>query len=378
MRRAHTPGGDWLGAGSVVAQARAMDASSAPLLVTDDELLLADLVRLSAAAGVAPEIARSSAAALRAWSSAPLVLVGADRAADLARCRPPRRSRVHVVGRGPLPDVLFRDALGVGAESVAGLPTSETWLVEALTDVGDGGGSSGVTVGVVGGAGGVGATVFAAALGQVLAESGSTLVVDADALGAGIDRVLGLEHLDGIRWDALMQASGRLSARSLREALPRRDGLSVLTWPVDRPPTLQAFAVREALSAGRRGFATVVVDVPRHPDPVVDEVLARCDHVLLVSTLTVPAVTAAARVARRLPSGPVTGLVLRGGAAGVAPHEVSRLLQLPVVATMGDQRRLDEAVDLGVGPLRSGRGTLARAARQAAAAVLGAGRPVAA
>ena len=326
-----------------------MNDAAAPLLVTDDDLLLADLVRLAAAAGVAPEVARSSAAALRGWTSAPLVLVGADRASDLAQCRPPRRARVHVVGRGPLPDLLFRDALAVGAESVAGLPASESWLVGVLTDVGDGAGVSGTTVGVVGGAGGAGATVFAAALAQVCAASGSTLVVDADVLGAGIDRVLGLEHLDGIRWDALMQASGRLSARSLREALPRRGGLSVLTWPVDR-----------------------------HPDPVVEELLARCDHVLLVSTLTVPAVAAAARVARRLPSGPVTGLVLRGGPSGVAPHEVSRLLDLPVVATMTVQRGLDEAVNLGIGPLRSRRGTLARAARRAAATVLGRDRAAAA
>jgi len=341
-----------------------------PLLVTDDDLLLADLVRLAAAAGVTPEVARSSADALRSWVAAPVVLVGADRAGDLARCRPPRRSRVHVVGRGPLADDLFRHALGVGAESVAGLPASESWLVELLTDVGDGGAAGGVTIGVVGGAGGVGATVFAAALAQVCAARGTTLVVDADVLGAGIDRVLGLEHVDGIRWDSLMHASGRLSARSLREALPRRDRLAVLTWPVDRTPTLQAFAVREALSAGRRGFATVVVDVPRHHDPVVDEVLMRCDRVLLVSTLTVPAVTAAARVARRLPHGPGTGLVLRGGSAGVAPHEVERLLGLPVVATMGEQRGLDEAISLGVGPLRSRRGTLARAAREAAASIL--------
>jgi len=84
----------------------------------------------------------------------------------------------------------------------------------------------------------------------------------------------------------------------------------------------------------------------------------------------VPAVTAAARVARRLPSRPGAGLVLRGGAAGVAPREVERLLDLPVVATMGDQRGLDEAISLGVGPLRSGRGTLARAARRAAGALL--------
>jgi secretion/DNA translocation related CpaE-like protein len=211
--------------------------------------------------------------------------------------------------------------------------------------------------------------VFAAALAQVCASHGSTLVVDADPLGAGIDRVLGLESVDGVRWDALMQATGRLSARSLREALPRRDRLSVLTWPVDRTPSLQAFSMREALSAGQRGFATVVVDVPRHPDPVVDEVLARCDHVLLVSTLTVPAVAAASRVARRLPSD--AGLVLRGGATGVAPRDVARLLDRQVVATMSDQRGLDEAINLGVGPLRSGRGTLARAARQAQVELLG-------
>jgi secretion/DNA translocation related CpaE-like protein len=232
-------------------------------------------------------------------------------------------------------------------------------------------------VGVVGGAGGVGATVFAAALAQVCARDGTTLLVDADALGAGVDRVLGLEDADGIRWDALMHATGRLSARSLREALPRRDDLSVLTWPLDRPGTLETCAVREALSAGRRGFGTVVVDVPRHPGPVVDEVLARCDQVFVVSTLTVPAVSAAARVVRRLPSAVSAGLVLRGGAAGVAPREVASILGLPVAVTMGDQRGLDEAVNLGVGPLRSGRGPLARAARQAAGVLAGQARAVA-
>lgn len=342
----------------------------APLVVTDDDQLLADLVRLAAAAGVAPEVARASGDALRSWSAAPVVVVGADRAVDLARSRPPRRARVHVVGHGHLPDEVFRHALAIGAESVAGLPTSESWLIELLTDVGDGGGAAGVTVGVVGGAGGVGASVFAAALAQVCAAEHPALLVDADPLGAGIDRVLGLEDADGIRWDALMRATGRLSARSLREALPRRGRLSVLAWPTDRTTTLQAFAVREALSAGQRGFDTIVVDVPRHPGAVVDEVLARCDHVLLVTRLTVPAVSAAARVARRLPVGPGAGLVLRGGSAGVAPPEAGRLLGLPVVATMADQRGLDEAISLGIGPLRSRRGALARAARQAAAVVV--------
>ena len=337
---------------------------TAPLLVSADPLLVADVHRLCAAAGVVPEVVRDPAHAIRLWASAPVVLVGSDVATALAAASPPRRQRVHVLGRSPVGDTMFRDALGVGAETVAGLPASETWLVELLTDVGDGGAAPGVTIGVIGGSGGAGATVFAAAMAQMASDSGRTLLVDADPIGAGVDRVLGLENSDGIRWDSMLQTTGRLSSRSLREALPRTGQLSVLTWPTDRPASLQAFAMREVLSAGRRGFDAVVVDLPRHRDAVVDETISRCDHVVLVSTLTVPGVTAAARVAHRLPeTTPTRHLVTRGNRAGVAPEAVSRLLRIPLVATMGDQRGLDEAINLGAGPARSRRGTLARAAR---------------
>ncbi len=351
---------------------------SAPLLVSADPLLVADVQRLSAAAGVVPEVVRDPGQALRWWSAAPLVLVGPDCAAALAEASPPRRPRVFVLGRTPVGDALFRDALGVGAETVAGLPESETWLVELLTDVGDGGAAPGVTIGVIGGAGGAGATVFAAALAQTASATGPTLLVDADPIGAGIDRVLGLEADDGIRWDSMLQTTGRLSSRSLREALPRQGRLSVLTWPPDRPASLQAFAMREVLSAGRRGFEAVVVDLPRHRDAVIEEAITRCDHVVLVSTLTVPAVTSAARVAHRLPEvSPERHLVTRGTRAGVTPEAVSRLLRMPLLAAMSDQRGLDEAIDLGAGPARSRRGALARAARTAADSLL-AGRSTAA
>jgi secretion/DNA translocation related CpaE-like protein len=344
---------------------------AAPLLVSADPLLVADVQRLCAAAGVVPEVVRDAALVMRRWTSASVVLVGEDCAAALAASSPPRRQRVHVLARSPVGDGLFRDALGVGAETVAGLPASETWLVELLTDVGDGGAAPGVTIGVIGGSGGAGATVFAAALAQMATVTGRTLLVDADPIGAGIDRVLGLESSDGIRWDSMLQTTGRLSSRSLREALPRSGQLSVLTWPTDRPASLQAFAMREVLSAGRRGFDAVVVDLPRHRDAVVDETISRCDHVVLVSTLTVPGVSAAARVAHRLPEPtPARHLVTRGNRAGVSPESVSRLLRIPLLAAMGDQRGLDEAINLGAGPGRSRRGTLARAARSAAASLL--------
>ena len=300
-----------------------------------------------------------------------VVLVGADSAGVLATASPPRRPRVFVLGRSPVRDGLFREALGVGAETVAGLPESETWLVELLTDVGDGAAAPGVTIGVLGGAGGAGATVFAAAMAQTAAQAAPTLLVDADPIGAGIDRVLGLEADDGIRWDSMLQTTGRLSSRSLREALPRAGRLSVLTWPTDRPASLQAFAMREVLSAGRRGFEVVVIDLPRHHDPVVEETITRCDHVVLVSTLTVPGVTSAARVAGRLPEfAPARHLVTRGSRAGVTPESVSRLLRVPLLAAMSDQRGLDEAINLGAGPARSSRGALARAARSCVSVLL--------
>ena len=337
---------------------------SAPVLVSSDPLLLDDLHRLCAAAGVVPEVVVDPAEVLKRWASAPVVLVGADRVGTMATCAPPRRPRVHVLGRSPVADDLFRDALAVGAESVAALPASETWLVELLTDVGDGPADPGVTIGVIGGSGGAGATVYAAALAQASSAVGSTLLVDADPLGAGIDRVLGLETRDGIRWDSMLQTTGRLSSRSLREALPRSGQLSVLTWPTDRPASLQAFAMREVLSAGRRGFGAVVVDLPRHRDAVVEEAISRCDHVVLVSTTTVPGVSSAARVAARLPAyTPARHLVTRGNRSGADPESVSRLLGVPLLTAMSDQRGLDEAIDLGAGPARSRRGALARAAR---------------
>ena len=72
-------------------QHRRMD-STAPLLVSADPLLVADVQRLAAAAGVVPRVVGRPDQALRDWSAAPVVLVGADRADALAATCPPRRT----------------------------------------------------------------------------------------------------------------------------------------------------------------------------------------------------------------------------------------------------------------------------------------------
>lgn len=335
---------------------------TAPLIITRDDSLLDELLRLAAAAGVTPEVAPDAGAALGAWGGAPLVLLGADLADEVARIAPARRGGVHVVAWGTVPDQLFRTALAIGAENVAELPKSDAWVVETLTDLGDTGRARGLTVGVVGGSGGAGATTFACALGQTAARSGQAVVIDADPLGPGIDRVLGLETCEGVRWDALCQTTGRLSARSLREALPRRHGLGALTWYAGTPGSLQAFALREALSAAQRGHDIVVLDLPRASDPLVDEIVARCDRLLVVTVPTVAGVASAGRLCARFPDPSALRLVVRGG--GVDPEAIARATGVPVAARMPDQRGLAEAIDLGLGPVRSRRGPLGRASEQ--------------
>lgn len=331
------------------------------LVVTADESLLAELLPLAAAADVTPTVARDAVSALRTWSRAPAVLVGADLAAELAVLTPESRPSCFVVTRDHAPHELFRTTLRLGAEQVIELPGSSRWLVELLADLTERLPGRARVIGVIGGTGGAGATTLACALGQWAARSAPAVVIDCDPQGPGLDRMLGVERSEGFRWDALCQTTGRLSARALREALPRRGSLGVLSWYVDgRVQSLQAFAVREALSAARRGHAVVVVDLPRSPDPLIDEVAARCDDLLVATVTSVVGVAGAARMRARFADHPGAAVVLRGEAFGA--EEVQRTVRMPVRAQMRDQRGLAEAVDLGLGPLRSARGPLARAA----------------
>jgi secretion/DNA translocation related CpaE-like protein len=172
--------------------------------------------------------------------------------------------------------------------------------------------------------------------------------------------MLGLERTPGFRWDALCQTTGRLSARALREALPRSGSLGVLSWYAgSAAPSLQACAVREALSAARRGHDTAAVDLPRTAGGLIDELAARCDQLVLVVAGSVLGISSAARMSERFVGHPALGVVVRGEAVSAA--DVTAVVRLPVLAQMRDQPRLDEALDLGLGPLRSRRGPLARA-----------------
>ncbi|RYU14579.1 septum site-determining protein Ssd [Nocardioides iriomotensis] len=341
------------------------------LLATRDDALLGDLLRLAAAAGVTLDVAPDPASALRSWSSAALVLVGPDAAAELAPHQPVRHDDVHVVGTGPLPDRVFRDAVAVGARDVVELPAAEPWLVELLGDVADGSSATALTIGVLPGSGGAGASTFAAALGQVAARGAPAVLVDLDPWGPGLGRLLGYDEIDGVRWDGLLAAHGRLGSRALRDALPARDGLALLGFGggfVEQPDDA---VVREVLAAAQRSADVLVLDLPRtavgQDGSVAGTALSRCDAVVLLAHATVSGVASAARVASRLGTGQrVGGVVVRTSAGAVDPVRVAGALDLPLLADYPTRRRVVEHVDLGLGPVpggRSSRGPLATAAR---------------
>lgn len=338
-----------------------------PLLVTADDLLLDDVLRLAAAAGTPLDVAHDAGTALRSWQAAAAVLVGADLVDAVGRTGPPRRDRVIVVARGQIDDAVFRAAMPTGAQRAVELPAGDAWLVEMLTDLADEPTGLAHTIGVVPGSGGVGATTFACALAATASDAGRTLLVDVDPLGPGVDRVVGMEDTPGVRWEAMLASSGRLGSRALREALPRRGELALVTWATGEAAALDSATVREVLTAGQRGHATVVVDLPRSMDEVGAEVALRCDRILVVAATSVPAVASAGRVVAGLRKlGRRLELVTRGG-SGVRSEQASKALGLPLLAHLHDQRRLGEDIDLGVGPVRSRRGPLARAARAALA-----------
>ncbi|MFH8407887.1 septum site-determining protein Ssd [Streptomyces sp. NPDC018019] len=338
-----------------------------PLIVTEDDDLLDDLLRLCAAAGTTPEVARGGTARSRGrgWTSAPLVIIGDDCAPRL--CGAGRRDGVVLVARGADERHLWQLAVALGAERVLVLPGGESWLVDRIADAVEGVGPAAVTVGVIGGSGGAGASTLACALAVTAArDHGRTILIDADPLGGGLDVLLGGEKEEGLRWPAFAESRGRVGGGALEESLPRLHSLRVLSWDRGEAVAIPPQAMRAVLAAARRRGGAVVVDLPRRLDEAVAEALAQVDVGLLVVPAGLRAVAAARRVAAGvrtvLPDlrvvardGPETGA---GGATELNPEEIARLLDLPLAGELGWECGLPADLARGVPPGADARGPL--------------------
>jgi secretion/DNA translocation related CpaE-like protein len=340
-----------------------------PVLMMAPGGLADEVTRLAAAAGCDPQRIIDPSTVREQWNCAPLVLLDIAAAMASASAGLPRRDGVVVICSNGDPEV-WRYAVAVGAAHVAVLPEAEAWLVGALADSIESPADPGRVLAVLGGRGGAGASVFAAAVAVTVAEAGRrAMLVDCDALGGGLDLTLGAEKLDGLRWSGLTLGGGRVPISALHAALPTphlggRGGLTVLSCDREGPGP-DGTAVRTVCGAGRRAGETVVCDLPRYPCESGTAALETADLVVLVVPAEVRACAAAATVASRVRRyGVALQLVVRGPApGGITPADVSRTLDLPLLAAMRPQPRLAAALDRGVLPGRS-RGPLATAARQ--------------
>ncbi|MER7762522.1 septum site-determining protein Ssd [Streptomyces sp. NPDC097619] len=352
-----------------------------PLILTEDPALLDDLLRLCAAAGAEPRVAHAPPERTPGrpgtpggapppdgpglpgppWEAAPLVLVGEDAADRLAGA--PRRGGVLLVGRDREDPRVWRRAVGIGAEQVLRLPEDEPWLVDRIADVAEGSAHQALTVGVIGGSGGAGASTLACALAVTAARSGErTMLVDADPLGGGLDVLLGAEAVEGLRWPDFAASRGRVAGGALEESLPELHALRVLSWDRGDRVVVPPAAVRSVLAAARRRGGVVVVDLPRRIDEGVGEVLAQLDLALLVVPAGLRPVAAAGRVAGA--AGPLARdlrAVVRGPfPPGLDSEAVAGLLGLALAGELPSEPGLTEAAESGEPPGTRPRGPLAR------------------
>lgn len=341
--------------------------ASRPLVVSTDEDLLDEVLRLLAAAGCEPELARGGPALRRGHRDAPLVLLGAD-ALAVAQVRAlPRRPGVVVVTREPLPAPEWAAAVEVGAERVVVLPDDEAWLLQRAAEALRGPAERGRVLAVGGACGGAGASTLATAL--ALAARPGSVLVDADRWGGGLDLLLGAEGADGVRWPELGGLRGRVAGDALRAALPEAAGVHVLSaGRADAPPVPEE-AVAAAVAAARDAGWPVVVDLPRPgPDGIcrtTHAVLAEADLALLVVPARLRAATAA-RVLVTAAGSPWAGahLVLRQVAGGLLAAEVADAVGRPVVAEVGHDRSAVPRGERGQPPAVAGRSPLGAAARK--------------
>jgi secretion/DNA translocation related CpaE-like protein len=220
-------------------------------------------------------------------------------------------------------------------------------------------------IGVVGGSGGVGASVLTAAIAVRAARAGLRPVcVDGDRFGGGLDVTLGIEQEQGVRWPELAGARGRIDGPELLRRLPSVDGVFALSFDRARDVPMPAETVREVLLALSAAAEVVVVDLPR-PDHEIFTALAPAVHAMvLLAGSGIRDLAGASAIAERLTQvRPDVWLCLRtSGKGSHFADTVAGALDLPLLAVIREEPSLAADVLHGIPPGSAARGALAAAA----------------
>ncbi len=319
------------------------------LLCTADEGIAAAVSAAGAAVQRPVVRVRETESLIGPWREARVVLVGADCAVLAGRLGLPVRRGVYVLADARAPASALSASVPLGAGTIV-LPEGGAWLADVLA------GRTGVSQGpsriaVLGGSGGVGASTLAVGLACAGAALGAAALVDVDALGGGLDLLLGAERVPGWRWDRLRAARGQIG--ELTSHVPAASGVTLVSMARDDAAALTRDAVAAVLASLARTSELVVVDVGRSLDAGAREALRGSDRTLLLCGQDVRGV-ASARMTLEAADANGVGVVVRlrrGGA--IRPADVAEALGLPLLGTVPHDGALAPAAERGVPPDRA-------------------------
>ena len=319
--------------------------------ITDDAELLDEILRIAAAAGVPVHV--DAQGSRMHWQRAALVLVDAAQAARVGRIGLPRRPGVLVITRdAAVPDRVWPEALGVGAEHVVSIPEGERWLITRMRQVHEGPSRQGQIIAVIGACGGAGVSTLACGMARAARADGhDVLLVDADPFSAGIDLILGADQAHGSRWGDVVTMKGRLHPQSLRDALPSVHGITVLAPDRERAVPLTAEAMTHVLDAGVTAFDRVIIDLPCAMGPDIEVALAHAASTIFVTPAHVIATCRAKVVAQYVMQHSTTlQLVVRSVRDGLDAAVIAEALALPLAHTIEHRPRVVEAINTAEPP----------------------------
>jgi secretion/DNA translocation related CpaE-like protein len=217
-----------------------------------------------------------------------------------------------------------------------------------------------VVVGVVGASGGAGASTVAASLATAHARRDErSLLIDADALGGGLELLMGCEARPGLRWSDIDVGEGRVAASSLLAAIPSIDGVSVLSISRLHPSDVDAALLRTMIAAGRRACRLVVVDLPRRLGAWFEAVAPDVDVAVVVATTEVRSASAGRHLVARARGScaDLRALVRVTSGGRLEPEAVAEAIGLPLVGSVATRRSVSRAADEGGGVILGRRGT---------------------
>lgn len=316
------------------------------LLLSPDPDLQGAVGRVCAAAAVELVIAENMDRAAGQWEEASALLLDA-RLPTVDGGVAGWSGVTVIVGFGPNAAQVWQRAEQEGADKVAILPDSASWLANYLGCLRSSTPGAGV-VGILGASGGAGASTLAVMVAVAAAARGTrTLLVDGDPLGGGIETALAAQHVPGLRWPELLHASGTINPEHLAASLPQLASLALLSWssapPRDDGPASTA-AVGEVMRAARAAYGLVVVDLPRTPQAL-GPLVGHCSGAVFVVPARARATAATVALAPLLPPMPLTAAVRGPLGEGLDAAMVAGAVGMPLIGVLPRLHGVGEALE---------------------------------